>query len=92
MLPNSDVEADVALSRCAPSGPRSLTPVVMWTANVGRRLSFTMLVGASSRRRSRKGHTPRLDPLTKHSAVSAAPFERANRLARPEQQLPHQLL
>jgi hypothetical protein len=26
---NSDVEADVALSRCAPSGPRSLTPVVM---------------------------------------------------------------
>jgi hypothetical protein len=24
MLPNSDVEADVALSRCAPSGPRSL--------------------------------------------------------------------
>jgi hypothetical protein len=29
---NSDVEADVALSRCAPSGPRSLTPVVMRTA------------------------------------------------------------
>ena len=25
---NSAVEADVALSRCAPSGPRSLTPVV----------------------------------------------------------------
>jgi hypothetical protein len=25
---NSDVEADVALSRCAPSGPRSLTPGV----------------------------------------------------------------
>jgi hypothetical protein len=25
---NSDVEADVALSRCTPSGPRSLTPVV----------------------------------------------------------------
>jgi len=25
---NSDIEADVALSRCAPSGPRSLTPVV----------------------------------------------------------------
>jgi hypothetical protein len=31
MLYNSDVEADVALSRCAPSGPRSLTPVVMPT-------------------------------------------------------------
>jgi hypothetical protein len=29
---NSDVEADVALSRCAPTGPRSLTPVVMRTA------------------------------------------------------------
>jgi hypothetical protein len=29
--PNSDVEADVALSRCAPSGPRSLTPVVRQT-------------------------------------------------------------
>jgi hypothetical protein len=27
-LPNSDVEAGVALSRYAPSGPRSLTPVV----------------------------------------------------------------
>lgn len=25
---NSDVEADEALGRCAPSGPRSLTPVV----------------------------------------------------------------
>src|SRR5688572_20704699 len=31
--PNSDVEADVALSRCAPSGPRSLTPVVRQTAS-----------------------------------------------------------
>jgi hypothetical protein len=31
MLPNSDVEADVALGRCAPSGPRSLTPVVRRT-------------------------------------------------------------
>ena len=30
-LPNSDVEADVALGRCAPSGPRSLTPVVVQT-------------------------------------------------------------
>jgi hypothetical protein len=30
-LPVSDVEADVALSRCAPSGPRSLTPVVRLT-------------------------------------------------------------
>src|SRR5690606_20828064 len=29
--PNSDVEADVALSRCAPSGQRRLTPVVMPT-------------------------------------------------------------
>jgi hypothetical protein len=29
--PNSAVEADVALSRCAPSGPRSLTPVVRQT-------------------------------------------------------------
>ena len=29
--PNSDVEADVALSRGAPSGPRSLTPVVIPT-------------------------------------------------------------
>ena len=28
---NSDIEADVALSRCAPSGPRSLMPVVMPT-------------------------------------------------------------
>jgi len=28
---NSDVEADVAFGRCAPSGPRSLTPVVMQT-------------------------------------------------------------
>jgi hypothetical protein len=28
---NSAVEADVALSRCAPSGPRSLTPVVRQT-------------------------------------------------------------
>jgi hypothetical protein len=28
---NLAVEADVALSRCAPSGPRSLTPVVMRT-------------------------------------------------------------
>jgi hypothetical protein len=32
-LHNSDVEADVALSRCAPSGPRSLTPVVRRTRN-----------------------------------------------------------
>jgi hypothetical protein len=31
MLHNSAVEADVALSRCAPSGPRSLTPVVRRT-------------------------------------------------------------
>jgi hypothetical protein len=30
-LPNSDVAADKALGRCAPSGPRSLTPVVMQT-------------------------------------------------------------
>jgi hypothetical protein len=29
--PNSDVEADEALGRCAPSGLRSLTPVVMLT-------------------------------------------------------------
>jgi hypothetical protein len=42
-LPNSDVEADVALSRCAPSGPRSLTPVVgqtsrawVWSRDPGR--------------------------------------------------------
>jgi hypothetical protein len=40
MPPNSDVEADVALSRCAPSGPRSLTPVVMRT-DVGGRLAQT---------------------------------------------------
>jgi hypothetical protein len=32
-LPVSEVEADVALSRYAPSGPRSLTPVVGRTAN-----------------------------------------------------------
>jgi hypothetical protein len=31
---NSDIEADVALSRCAPSGPRSLTPVVRRTPAV----------------------------------------------------------
>jgi hypothetical protein len=31
MLPNSDVEADVALGHCASSGPRSLTPGVMQT-------------------------------------------------------------
>jgi len=31
-LHNSDVEADVALSRCAPSEPRSLTPVVVQPA------------------------------------------------------------
>jgi hypothetical protein len=30
--PNSDVEADEALGRCAPSGLRSLTPVVGQTA------------------------------------------------------------
>ena len=35
VLSNSDVEADVALSRCAPSGPRSLTPVVMQTNDIG---------------------------------------------------------
>jgi hypothetical protein len=40
-LPNSDVEADVALGRCAPSGPRSLTPVVRrtgvgWVCGTGR--------------------------------------------------------
>jgi hypothetical protein len=29
--PNSDVEADEALGRCAPSGLRSLTPVVRQT-------------------------------------------------------------
>jgi hypothetical protein len=32
---NSDVEADVALSRCAPSRPRSLTPVVRPTRSPG---------------------------------------------------------
>jgi hypothetical protein len=32
--PNSEVEADVALGRCAPSGPRSLTPVVGRTREV----------------------------------------------------------
>ena len=30
-VPNSAVEADVALGRCASSGPRSITPVVMQT-------------------------------------------------------------
>jgi hypothetical protein len=30
---NSDIEADVALGRCAPSGPRSLIPVVGQTTN-----------------------------------------------------------
>jgi hypothetical protein len=30
-LPKSDIEADVALSRCAPSGQRSLTSVVILT-------------------------------------------------------------
>jgi hypothetical protein len=30
--PISDVEADGAIGRCAPSGPRSLTPVVRPTA------------------------------------------------------------
>ena len=35
MPSNSDVEADVALSRCAPSGPRSLTPVVEGVENPG---------------------------------------------------------
>jgi hypothetical protein len=34
MLPNSDVAADKALSRCAPSGPCSLTPVVGQTARL----------------------------------------------------------
>jgi hypothetical protein len=33
-LPNSDVEADVALGRSAPSGPRSLTPVVRHTPSL----------------------------------------------------------
>jgi hypothetical protein len=31
---NSDIEADVALGRCAPSGPRSLIPVVGQTNHV----------------------------------------------------------
>jgi hypothetical protein len=39
LLPNSDVEADVALGRCAPSGPRSLTPVVRRTQTVPWRTS-----------------------------------------------------
>ena len=44
MLPNSDVEADVALSRCVPSGPRSLTPVVRQTAprTIGCMLKWTL--------------------------------------------------
>jgi hypothetical protein len=33
MLHNSAIEADEALGRCAPSGLRSLTPVVMLTTN-----------------------------------------------------------
>jgi hypothetical protein len=40
MLPNSDVEADVALSRCAPSGPRSLTPVVRQTAKTANHVAY----------------------------------------------------
>jgi len=32
-LSNSDIEADVALSRCAPSGPRSLMPAVRHAVN-----------------------------------------------------------
>ena len=34
-LPNSDIEADEALDRCAPSGLRSSTPVVLQTTDDG---------------------------------------------------------
>jgi hypothetical protein len=37
--PNSDVEADEALGRCAPSGLRSLTPVVGQASRVMVRTS-----------------------------------------------------
>jgi hypothetical protein len=38
---NSDIEADVALSRCAPSGPRSLMPVVSRTRSRSLAVSLT---------------------------------------------------
>jgi epsilon-lactone hydrolase len=59
MLANSDVEADVALSRCAPSGPRSLTPVVMQIPSASRaRLHATLaIVGQAIDYRGRaRGH------------------------------------
>jgi hypothetical protein len=42
---NSDVEADEALGRCAPSGLRSLTPVVMQTPLDALRIALLPLTG-----------------------------------------------
>lgn len=44
VLSNSDVEADGALGRCAPSGPRSLIPVVRQTCDVAD-VAWTYIVG-----------------------------------------------
>ncbi len=63
-LHNSDVEADVALGRCAPSGPRSLTPVVMRTRRAPTASLFgdvTGLRGVSVSDAHRRGRTLRAE-------------------------------
>jgi hypothetical protein len=59
-LHNSDVEADVALSRYAPSGPRSLTPVVRPTGPRTTRSNRTILCVGQRRERYRVG-TPAVE-------------------------------
>ena len=44
VLPNSDVEADETLGRGAPSGLRSLMPVVMPTQSCARKWSISTLM------------------------------------------------
>jgi hypothetical protein len=57
-LPNSDVEAGVALSRSAPSGPRSLTPVVLQTrlSHIGDRWGVGVRLQATEIGTGRRMH------------------------------------